>query len=565
MNKKGFVAIVMAAALLVINAGAAMAFTFPEPDWGALLQERRNMEAEIDFELYTEGGVESAPYYGARLEPRGGTVIGMIAETSESFKPLGSYLTYIECSYQSDMYYPANNMIENDNVAAMIGYNLYSTSDINYNLVRQTLNTLASYNKPMFIRFAAEMNDGALGADPTAYVNMFRTVADMVHEYPNFAVVWSPIDLGALNRPFEYYYPGDQYVDWIGVSCYSFKYFQGNNNATDKEAAYFMTRDYAWPTVKLKPILKFMEENNIKKPVMISEGGVATNGKYGENYEEWNTPRLRNMLYNVAMKYPQVKMINYFNTFRSAEAERFNISEFPHAAEIFKEAAASGAYIREFGTNSEFVYQKAEAGETIKAKDGVVNLYTLAYMPKKPNISVNYWLDGNWYHSSSQSPYKCGINVNSLSDGMHTIEICAENQKKSYTFYKKGSSIRFNAEPENEEIGVMIDGVDITFDQPPVIVNDRTLVPMRRIFEILGAEVSWDDANYVVTAVKGDLTIVMGIGSNTMYVGDALKALDVPAQLVNSRTMVPARAIAESLGCDVQWDESQNKVIITTN
>ena len=57
---------------------------------------------------------------------------------------------------------------------------------------------------------------------------------------------------------------------------------------------------------------------------MVSEGGVPTNNKFGEDLEEWAAPRLRNMLYSLIMAYPQIKMINYFNIQRD-EAERYNI------------------------------------------------------------------------------------------------------------------------------------------------------------------------------------------------------------------------------------------------
>ena len=191
----------------------------------------------------------------------------MIAENSESFKPLGGYLTYIQDMWQDDLYYPANAMIQSDNVITMVGWTIDSLDNIDYNQVRRVLDTLNSYNKPMLIRFANEMNVSALGDDPYRYQEVFRTVANMIHEYPNFAIVWVPNDLGALDRPFEYFYPGDEYVDWIGVSCYSIKYFQGEQNTDYKSSVYFMTGDYAWATNRIKPIIDFMQKNNIQKPV----------------------------------------------------------------------------------------------------------------------------------------------------------------------------------------------------------------------------------------------------------------------------------------------------------
>ena len=70
------------------------AFNFPEPDWGALLKEKTKMVNETDFELYMEGPLEAAPYYGAKLEQRGGVYFGMVAENSEFLHPISAYLTY---------------------------------------------------------------------------------------------------------------------------------------------------------------------------------------------------------------------------------------------------------------------------------------------------------------------------------------------------------------------------------------------------------------------------------------------------------------------------------------
>ena len=323
----------------------ACAFTFPEPDWGALYREKEAMVTEVDFELYTEGTADDTVYYGAKLEPKSGVYLGTVPENSPELLPVSSYLTNIDAMSQDDLYYPANIRISEDNVISMIGWTIYDMNTVDLNQVRKVLDNLSKYNKPMLIRFANEMNCSNLGDEPDLYIEIFKKVADMVHEYPNFAVVWSPNDLGALDRPFEYYYPGDEYVDWVGVSCYMIKYFMGNQNTAYKDSVYFMTGDYAWATNKIKPIMDFMAKNNIQKPVMLSECGVATNSIYGEAYESWNNPRMRNLLYNLVMKYPQIKMINYFDVLRSEEKERFNISAYSYAKEIFLEAKNCGAFI----------------------------------------------------------------------------------------------------------------------------------------------------------------------------------------------------------------------------
>ncbi len=113
-----------------------------------------------------------------------------------------------------------------------------------------------------------------------------------------------------------------------------------------------------------------------------------------------------------------------------------------------------------------------------------------------------------------------------------------------------------------EEIHILIDGEEKSFDQMPVMVNDRVLVPMRGIFEALGAEVSWDDATQTASGVKDGKTVSLAIGSTNATVNGAAVTLDVPAQLVNDRTMVPVRFISESLGTQVEWDDANQTVIV---
>lgn len=116
-----------------------------------------------------------------------------------------------------------------------------------------------------------------------------------------------------------------------------------------------------------------------------------------------------------------------------------------------------------------------------------------------------------------------------------------------------------------DEILVGYDRKNIDFEpygQEPVIVNDRTLVPLRAIFEAMGATVEWDDAAKTVTAVRGDTTISLAIGSDQLYVNGQAVTIDVPAQIINERTMVPVRAIAESFGCEVDWNDGARRVYI---
>lgn len=102
----------------------------------------------------------------------------------------------------------------------------------------------------------------------------------------------------------------------------------------------------------------------------------------------------------------------------------------------------------------------------------------------------------------------------------------------------------------------------LVFDQPPINKDQRILVPMRTIFEGLGAAISWDQNLMQVTGMKEDRKIVLTIGEKIAYINEKPIALDVPGMILNGRTMVPVRFIAESLDADVSWDGFENTVLI---
>lgn len=112
---------------------------------------------------------------------------------------------------------------------------------------------------------------------------------------------------------------------------------------------------------------------------------------------------------------------------------------------------------------------------------------------------------------------------------------------------------------------VMINGQELFTDVPGVIYSQRTLVPFRAILEALDAEVFWDAQNKSVIAHKGKTDITLKINNNIAWVNTQAVGLDVPAIIVNGRTMVPVRFIAESLGETVTWDADRRIVTIKTN
>jgi len=116
-------------------------------------------------------------------------------------------------------------------------------------------------------------------------------------------------------------------------------------------------------------------------------------------------------------------------------------------------------------------------------------------------------------------------------------------------------------------ISVTYNGRAVVFDQAPIMKNDRTLVPLRAIFEAMGLTVYWEPATQSVTAYNDEITIGLQIGNNSAalssdYYGSIDIILDVEPQILNGRTLVPVRFIGECSGADVSWIPSTNTVVI---
>lgn len=111
---------------------------------------------------------------------------------------------------------------------------------------------------------------------------------------------------------------------------------------------------------------------------------------------------------------------------------------------------------------------------------------------------------------------------------------------------------------------VRVDDKLINFeDQFPMIVDDGfTFIPVRAVAETLGADVEWDADNFQAIIEKDGSEIVIPIDSDYAFVDGDAELLDCPSQIINNRTMVPLRFVSESLGCTVDWDGETRTVLI---
>lgn len=117
---------------------------------------------------------------------------------------------------------------------------------------------------------------------------------------------------------------------------------------------------------------------------------------------------------------------------------------------------------------------------------------------------------------------------------------------------------------QKTEIRVVIDGEPHAFTPAPIQQNGVTLVPMRQIFNVLGARVTWVPATKSVFAQKDGVTVSLQLDSKHAVVNGKTIVLDVPVRVVDGVTMVPLRLVADAFGAKVRWEQASRTVRIET-
>jgi len=126
------------------------------------------------------------------------------------------------------------------------------------------------------------------------------------------------------------------------------------------------------------------------------------------------------------------------------------------------------------------------------------------------------------------------------------------------------STVHAKSGVQSDDIRITIDGRSLFLvDQPPIIEDGRTLVPIRLVAESLGARVEWDPTTQTTTLERAGVEVSLTIGTTTAQVNGENVTLDVAPIILNGRTLLPVRFIAETFSQDVQWD-AENRVIRIT-
>ncbi|MCT4507823.1 MAG: copper amine oxidase N-terminal domain-containing protein [Tepidibacter sp.] len=108
---------------------------------------------------------------------------------------------------------------------------------------------------------------------------------------------------------------------------------------------------------------------------------------------------------------------------------------------------------------------------------------------------------------------------------------------------------------------ISLNGEIITFHVEPIREKGTTLVPMRTIFEALGATVTWNSKDKSVSAVKNNINVWLQLNSRTTKINDEEFTLEIAPKVVNGSTLVPIRFVTETFGEDVEWDAKNKRIM----
>jgi hypothetical protein len=408
----------------------------------------------FDIELYAK--VQSSGtnlYFGSMYEPVSGIHFGSNYDLdprvdANSWSDIAKYypkkdsafLTYLlweEDIKTFDRHY--RHAAEN-NMAVQLAWNIEDatidkvlksiTSYEGY--IKTTADYLGKLKIPILLRFAGEMNIKENCWDYNAYIEAFRYVSKMMEKSaPNVAMVWSPNDISAKGRTYDQYYPGDAYVDWIGISTYTSRYFQGKKdwgNQQDSIDSVFMTGDYSNPLSRIKPII---DAYGTRKPIMLSETGIGHYSKTnGEDLSDWASVQLRRLYTYGPMIYPQLKGIYYFNANNDyiTKYDDYSLYGSTKINTLYNELVGSSNFLSDINGAPGFRYEKITDYNT---SDPKLELSTYTIVPKVLNPVVQYKLDGKVHGVRTVIPYSLELDLSALSKGEHQLSVEVYNGNTS--------------------------------------------------------------------------------------------------------------------------------------
>lgn len=406
-------------------------------NWAFVDAKRRLDAIKTEAKLYiktdaTKGSSDVVNRTLSKFEPQSGMYLGIYAEANAAllsdFAVSTSRITEVYGKNHASILYYNNYGISLFPSAAaarmkavdgslqihMQPHDLDAVSDSEY--LRTFAKAAKASGIPIFLRFGGEMNGDWVdwGLQPEKYIEKFKLVHDVMAEYaPNVAMVFAPNFFPWDN--IEAYYPGDAYVDWVGVSLYTTLDYTSETKDTKLDVN---------PIDLLEPIV---DAYGTKKPIMIVEGAVS-NYSVTEpelDYSDWAINNLRRFYAYIPMVYPEVKGIYYYDAAGVAgERESYSLMAFDQLKDTYKDLITSDYLLSNMSDESPFVYDEVKTtndatttGETTSTIDRGQVTFSAYIKSYEPIIAkVNYYVNGTFAASVTTLPFEFNYDFSDFED-----------------------------------------------------------------------------------------------------------------------------------------------------
>ena len=416
----------------------------------------KDLDPRTEIYAVTQTPGSDYPYYGAKNEPNGGVYYGRTTQggtlsdgsfglvnyshmTDESAVSFYYSLTdSYDLEYWSYLYGPALR----DGTRAFLLYLNFEeegaecprviSGSYDAKLI-ETFGYLNTLSCPVFVRIGGEVNVWGNQAKPADFIAAYQHVVNIARsQAPRAAMVFSPNFSSANKVDMDIYYPGDQYVDWVGVSLYYDRWHRSGDTQRDE---FYGVGVYGDALLNIQQVVNLSRLHH--KPVIVTEGGSCNMYK-GTDNSAWAADRMQRAYAFLPMVYPEVKCIISSDYGESWSGIDYSFYTNHTVTAAYRQGVASNAaYVRNYQDKGSY-YTKLSA--YTGKWEGVMEL--AAYSWSSDKQTATWTVDGQVMATAADYPYSFRLDTAALATGSHTVAVTfSDGATKSYTFQTTAPAI----------------------------------------------------------------------------------------------------------------------------
>lgn len=522
----------------------------------------KDLDPRTEIYAVTQTPGSDYPYYGAKNEPNGGVYYGRTTQggtlsdgsfglvnyshmTDESAVSFYYSLTdSYDLEYWSYLYGPALR----DGTRAFLLYLNFEeegaecprviSGSYDAKLI-ETFRYLNTLSCPVFVRIGGEVNVWGNQAKPADFIAAYQHVVNIARsQAPRAAMVFSPNFSSANKVDMDIYYPGDQYVDWVGVSLYYDRWHRSGDTQRDE---FYGVGAYGDALLNIQQVVNLSRLHH--KPVIVTEGGSCNMYK-GTDNSAWAADRMQRAYAFLPMVYPEVKCIISSDYGESWSGIDYSFYTNPTVTAAYRQGVASNAaYVRNYQDKGSY-YTKLSA--YTGKWEGVMEL--AAYSWSSDKQTATWTVDGQVMATAADYPYSFRLDTAALATGSHTVAVTfSDGATKSYTFQTTAPAILAsnNAQVDgwakdqvNEAIASGLVAAGLGEDYRVKITRAQFAATTVKLYEAMSgekaapaAENPFTDTSDPVILQAAELGFVYGITDDTFAPGSLVTREQAAAML----------------------------------